>query len=376
MGDELLQTYSNYYARLGHTLVDRYPLVHPAFRTSFVLSAGVIEMKERLSGTLDGPSRCLLIQPCFRHFDIDRVKSGLHLSLFLMGAALYFDNPSRTSVLEAMIRFVIDELDIGPERLWLTAFAGGSIGGNLFESDGESQTAWLSLNMPKSRLVLYGPDRNFWREGAGSGQEKSGLCGPHAELFFDRGRTGICRSSLCSPGCDCGRFLEIGNAVFPQYRLTREGVSPIPQMIAEGAMGLDRLAMALESAITVFDTRALQSLKNEVLNGPMANAPKPALVITVLDHVRSFCCLVAEGALPGRKGRGHILRKMLKKSWEAAEIISTQPHAVIRQVADSVFRHPEATAGIDVVSNWPRVNEILERELSLITSRRTKVASP
>jgi len=371
MIDSLPRSYCRYYGALGHVLLPRYPLLHPAFKTSFVLSAGVIDMKHKLAGNTEGPPRCLLIQPCFRHFDIDAVVTGRHLSLFLMGAALYFDHPSSRSVVEAVLRFLLEELSIESENLWLTTFAGGSVGGQTIPPDEESAAAWSALGLPLDRIVQCGSDQNFWHEGAGSGEVRSGLCGPHAEVFLDRGRTVACTAQSCVPGCTCGRFLELVNVVFPRFQLGDEGLARIPWILAEAAIGLDRIAMVLESAQTVFDISTLAGLKEEALRGPLARTQDMSDVFIVLDYVRSFCCLVAEGARPSGRGRGHILRRLLRNGMRVAERLSSRPHETIARVALLLPKHPEACCTIDVTSQWEYISETLERELRLLAHGTT-----
>ncbi|TAK99851.1 MAG: hypothetical protein EPO07_10470, partial [Verrucomicrobia bacterium] len=149
----------------------------------------------------------------------------------------------------------------------------------------------------------------------------------------------------------------------------------IPGMIAEAAMGLDRLAMILESAKTVFDTRALGSYTKNVADGPLAGTADTRLTFKLADHVRSFCCLVAEGANPGRSGRGQILRRLLKTCWSDLERGSSPPKSAITRAAEILHEHPEATAGIDLQAHWSRVSEILQTELAFIMAQRQKTPS-
>lgn len=369
MIDSLLLSYRNYYVALGHALLRRYPLPHPAFKTSFVLSAGVIDMKQKLAGNREGPPRCLLIQPCFRHFDIDSVVTGRHLSLFLMGAALYFDKPSSSAVVETVLRFLLSELSIEPGKLWLTTFAGGEIGGRTIPAEEESATAWSTLGLPHDHVLRCGCDQNFWREGAGSGEIRSGLCGPHAEVFVDLGSREACTTVPCIPGCGCGRFLELANVVFPRFKLTEKGIENIPWILAEAALGLDRVAMVLESVPTVFDTSALSGLKEAALRGPLAGMQDVGGMFTVLDHIRSFCCLLADGARPSGRGRGHILRRLLRNAMGIAGRAFPNPAETLARVGALLPRHPEACCTIDVAQRWESISETLQRELRALAHR-------
>lgn len=369
MINSFIRSYSEYYQALGHVLIPRYPLLHPAFRTSFVLSAGVIDMKQKLSGNTEGPQRCLLIQPCFRHFDTDLVVRGRHLSLFQMGAALYFDKPSPRLVLEAVLRFLIKDLSINPKTLWLTTFAGGKINGYILTPDEESKAVWSALGLPLDRVLKCGGDQNFWREGAGSGETRSGLCGPHTEVFIDRGRKSTCTAVNCVPGCGCGRFLELANVVFPRFRVRDNGMEPIPWVLAEAALGLDRIAMVIESVQTIFDISTLVGFKEAALNEPLVGIQDVGIIYPILDHVRSFCCLVAEGARPLGSGRGHILRRLLRNAMRIAERLPSRPEETIARVAALLLKYPEACCTINVASAWESISATMEKELRWLTSQ-------
>lgn len=368
MSEALLQSYRAYYGALGHVLLPRYALPHPAFRTSFVLSAGVIDMKHKLAGNGSGPPRCVLIQPCFRHFDVNSVITGTHLSLFLMGAALHFDQPHPRSVVETILQFLLGDLSIEGDRLWLTTLSGGTLQDCVIPGETDSAAAWSALRLSSDHVVPLGVEQNFWREGAGSGEIRSGLCGPHAEIFFDLGHR-TCAAPSCIPGCTCGRFLEIANIVFPRFLLRDGRLESVPWLIAEAALGLDRVAMILESAPTVFDTRAMSGFKDAACRGALADMHDPAAIWIVLDHIRSFCCLIADGGHPSGKGRGHILRQLLRHAIRTAGQFVSDPCERLAQVAWLLLRHPEACCTIDVVPQRELILNTLHRELCLATHR-------
>jgi alanyl-tRNA synthetase len=141
--------------------------------------------------------------------------------------------------------------------------------------------------------------------------------------------------------------------------------------LAEAALGLDRAAMVLESAGTIFDTAALTGLKDAAVHGPLSGVQDLSAVFTVLDHIRSFCCLVAAGARPSGRGRGHILRRLLRKAVRVVEDHAPGSEKTLSSVAALLPEHPESCCTIDVASQWPRVSETLERELRLLDRPRS-----
>lgn len=372
--DGLRQVYLDYYVRQGHTVVAPSSLVHPAFRTSFVMSAGVIDMEESLFGTVTEPLKRVLVQPCFRHFDLNRSSGGRHLSLFEMGGSLYFQDSSREVVIEHLVKLFINDLGLEPGRLWLSAFAGGLLGNRSLPPDTEAVRVWNSLGMPPEQTVLLGEADNLWQEGHNSGSPASGIGGPHAELFYDRGQTADCSSTVCRPGCQCGRFLELANAVFPEFRINGCEVTPLPRLLAEAAVGLERVLMILEGVPTVFDVSAFRPLFDCVVELLGVDGGSDAAIRVIIDHMRAFCCLVSQGAQPRGKGKGHEVRKLVRGAWATAAALELKPRSVILGVTDLLADHSEATAGIDVAKYRTEIRKTLEGEFHLLEMRTVRRA--
>jgi alanyl-tRNA synthetase len=53
--------------------------------------------------------------------------------------------------------------------------------------------------------------------------------------------------------CDCGRFLEIGNNVFMQYKKVNGGFEELPQMNVDHGSGLERYVAALRNDPDMFN---------------------------------------------------------------------------------------------------------------------------
>lgn len=69
------------------------------------------------------------------------------------------------------------------------------------------------------RIFQY-TDKNRWQRGKVVGE----IGGPDTETFYDTGKEhDTAFGPYCHPNCDCGRFIEIGNSVFMQYKLTETG---------------------------------------------------------------------------------------------------------------------------------------------------------
>ena len=67
---------------------------------------------------------------------------------------------------------------------------------------------------------FYDDNENWWSRGGGLDKTPIGdPCGPDSEVFYDFGEANHDSSyGMAHPASDSGRFMEIGNQVFMQYR--------------------------------------------------------------------------------------------------------------------------------------------------------------
>ena len=85
--------------------------------------------------------------------------------------------------------------------------------------------------MQGGRIFSYDVKKNWWsRAGVPSKMPAGEPGGPDSEVFYDFGERMRWQSDAttkfgaqCHPNCDCGRFLEIGNSVFMEYKKRDDG---------------------------------------------------------------------------------------------------------------------------------------------------------
>ena len=113
----------------------------------------------------------------------------------------------KQGAVEMAWEFSLQHLGFDPERIWITIFEGDDELG--VGPDEEAIEAWLSVGVPRERIVALPRSENFWQAGS------TGPCGPCSELYYDRGLEFGTDDDL--PGGDNERFLEYWNLVFMQY---------------------------------------------------------------------------------------------------------------------------------------------------------------
>ena len=185
----------------------------------------------------------------------------------------------------------------------------------MFREDDEAFDLWSKhIGLGPKRVVRLGEKDNFWGPAGGAG-----ACGPCSEIYWDQGPGAGCGRPECAPGCDCERYLEFWNLVFPQFDQAPTGErKPLPNRGIDTGMGLERLAMILQGVPSVFDNDLLAPIGDAVRR--MGSAKEAvsdrgryaSRVIT--DHMRALVFTFAEGVRPSNEGRGYVVRRLLRRA--------------------------------------------------------------
>ena len=321
-------------------------LLDPATPMTFVGSAGLTQIETGIEHTAERHGeRYVLVQPCFRHFDLEKVgQSPVHLSLFEMGGAFAFGNVPRAETLAHIWNFLTKALGFAPERLWATCFNGGEVDGHAFVADLVTFRAWQTLGIAPQHLLAVGPDIGFWKQGAGlEGVERFRKCGPTTEIFFDRAPEQDC-SSNCRPGCACGRFVELSNILFIHFLMDEEThtVAPLATPFDETVIGIERASMAQQGKASVFDLEAFAPIVAFIHSQQQGEgAPESAAVIA--DHLRALLFLTANDAPPpGKGGRARIMRLLIRGILTHQQVLNITSPDFIARLVDVAVAHYQA----------------------------------
>jgi alanyl-tRNA synthetase len=289
---------------------------------SFVMSAGLEQIETSLSRAPERSSnRFVLVQECFRHFDINRVGTdGTHISLFEMPAAFEFGPDGDLGIIRKLWTLATSVLGIDKNRIWVSYFKGGKVLGDYLPSDNATRQAWIDVGVPINHIIGLGPDENYWVQGVSiNGQDLLRKAGPNTELFYEIGNHSTC-STDCLPGCKCGRFVEFSNTLFICSELDPDGKSQIPmeEPFVETVIGTERVAMILQGAQTVFDTDAYRSIieiiRNYVCAPDLSDTSITAGERIIADHLKALYILVMDGAPPpGKDGRERIIKLLIRR---------------------------------------------------------------
>ncbi|MEO0073807.1 MAG: alanine--tRNA ligase, partial [candidate division WOR-3 bacterium] len=302
---DLRRTFLDFYAQRGHKIVPSLSLIPRDDPTLLFTSAGMVQFKPFWAGTVELPyRRACSIQKCLRASDLDRVgRTPRHCSFFEMLGNFSFGDYFKREAIPWAWEYLTEVVKLEKERLFVS----------VFREDDEAYDVWhKTVGLPESRIYRLGEEDNFWGPAGGTG-----ACGPCSEIYVDLGPEFGCGRKECSPGCDCDRFSEVYNIVFPQFNQLPDGTrEPLVNRGIDTGMGLERLAMVSQGRRTIFETDLFAPIVKAVsqILGLERTAENSILFNVAADHARALAFAIGDGAIPSNEARGYILRSILRRA--------------------------------------------------------------
>ena len=122
------------------------------------------------------------------------------------------------------------------------------------------------------------------------------------------------------PASDSGRFMEIGNQVFMQYRRLEDGsFESLEHKNVDFGGGLERIAAAKIDNPDVFQISLMKPIieKIEEISGKKYDEHTASMRV-IADHLRSAAFLAVDGCTPSNKEQGYVMRKFIRRAMAKA----------------------------------------------------------
>jgi len=318
---EIRQRFIDFYEVEDYRLLPRASMLDDSIPMSFVMSAGLVQVEQSLAKqNARDNNRFVLVQDCFRHFDLDKVgKDDFHLSIFEMPGAFKFGPDGKVDTVRKMWCLATSVLGINKNRLWASYFSGGKIFGNEMPEDEIVRRTWLELGLPSTHIIGLGYKDNFWLQGKGfNGSDIVRKSGPNTELFYDRGEDKAC-GIQCLPGCKCGRFMEFSNSLFICYEVNPDNgkFKRLDDPFSETVIGTERVAMVLQGRDSVFEIDCYKPILDTIRRFIHVDDFEHPWIVeserVIADHLKALYLLVADDApAPGKNGRARIIKLLIR----------------------------------------------------------------
>ena len=336
---EIRKKYLEFCQKNGHTVIKRAPLILHNDPTTLFTGSGMQPLLPYLLGQ-DHPQGTKLAdsQTCLRAQDIEDVGDNRHTTFFEMLGNWSMGEYFKRQQIEWFFDFLTEEVGLDPQKIYVSCFIGDEK--NNIPRDDEAAQIWQEvfakkgidakiieldsaengdeLGMQGGRIFFYNDKENWWSRGGGIDSTPIGdPCGPDSEVFYDFGEQHHDASfGQAHPASDSGRFMEIGNQVFMQYRRLDDGsFEPLKRKNVDFGGGLERVAAAAIDSPDVFKISLLQPIikKLESLSGKEYSTHTASMRV-IADHLRAAVFLAVDGCMPSNKEQGYVMRRLLRRA--------------------------------------------------------------
>ncbi len=351
--NDIRTAFLDYFAGHGHEVVPSSPLVPRNDPTLLFTNAGMVQFKNLFTGVEKRPyQRAATAQKCVRaggkHNDLENVGyTARHHTFFEMLGNFSFGDYFKERAIEFAWNLIVREFGLARDRLLVTVYS----------EDDEAARLWTKISgLPEQRIIGIPTSDNFWAMG------DTGPCGPCSEIFYDHGEA-IPGGPPGGPDADGDRFVEIWNLVFMQFEQLPGGERvALPRPSIDTGMGLERIAAVLQGKHDNYDIDLFRALilASAEASGVAADGPQAVSHRVISDHLRAAAFLIADGVLPGKEGRGYVLRRIMRRAMRHAQMLGCKEPLMWRLVP--VLVQQMGAAYPELLRARPLITETLRLE--------------
>ena len=340
---EIRKAYLEFCQKNGHEVIERASLILKDDPTTLFTGSGMQPLLPYLLGEKHPKGvRLTDSQTCLRAQDIDDVGDNRHTTFFEMLGNWSLGDYFKEQQIRQFFGFLTDVVGLDPSKIYVSCFIGNEKYN--IPRDDESAEIWRKvfaekgidakivelgtaengdkLGLQGGRIFFYNDKENWWSRGGGLDSTPIGdPCGPDSEVFYDFGEENHDASfGEAHPASDSGRFMEIGNQVFMQYRRMEDGsFEPLEKKNVDFGGGLERIAAAKINNPDVFQISLMKPIieKLEEISGKKYDENKVSMRV-IADHLRSATFLAVDGCTPSNKEQGYVMRKFIRRAMAKA----------------------------------------------------------
>ena len=322
---ELRNKWLSFYKERGHVDIGAVSLIGDGTTGVMFNIAGMQPLMPYLLGKKHPMgTRLCNVQGCIRTVDIEEVGDESHFTFFEMMGYWSLGDYFKKEKTQWSFDFLTKELGFDKDKLCSTVFAGNE------NVEKDTEIVEYLTNAGVKRENIYFLKENWWNLPG----TVNTPCGPDNEWFYPRHDTPC--SDTCDATCECGRWVEVGNDVYMQYKVKEDGsVEPLKNKNIDTGFGFERLLMYVNGLTDGYKTDLFKDViatieKNtNSVYGEDKETTKSMRIIA--DHTRTMLMLIGDinGILPSNVGSGYILRRIMRRAIRHARKIGFDTSKII-----------------------------------------------
>ena len=308
---ELRDKWLNFYKERGHVDIGAVSLIGDGSTGVMFNVAGMQPLMPYLLGQKhpSGKTRLCNVQGCVRTVDIESVGDEAHFTFFEMMGNWSLGDYFKKEKTQWSFDFLTKVLGFDREKLCTTVFAGN----DLVPRDDEVVEDLVKAGVKRENIYFL---KDNWWELEGTVDTP---CGPDNEWFYPRYDKPC--SDHCDVTCECGRWVEIGNDVYMQYKKLEGGkVEPLKNKNVDTGFGFERLLMYINGLtdgykIDIF-LPVIEFLEKQSGYSYENDEEARRSMRIIADHIRTSVMLIGDvnGIVPSNVGAGYVLRRLLRRA--------------------------------------------------------------
>lgn len=323
---ELRKKWLDFYEKRGHVNIGAVSLLGDGTTGVMFNVAGMQPLMPYLLGKPHPAGKRLCnVQGCIRTIDIDDIGDESHCSFFEMMGNWSLGDYFKKEKTAWTFEFLTKELGFDKNKICATVFAGDE------NAPRDEETAKLLEEVGvKKENIFYLPKKDNWWELEGTTNTP---CGPDNEWFYPR-HDNPC-SDHCDVTCDCGRWVEIGNDVYMQYKkLEGNKYVELENKNVDTGFGFERLLMYVNGLTDIYKTDlfsdVISYLQNESDKDYENDFEARKAMRIIADHIRTSVMLIGDknGIVPSNVGAGYILRRLMRRAIRYARQLNLSEEAL------------------------------------------------
>lgn len=308
--------------------------------TLLFVNSGMFPINPYLSGQPHPlGTRLCNIQRCLRtnYDEMLEIGDNRHTLMFEMMGDWSLGDFTKNEQIPWIMEFWVGICGMDPKRIYVSVFEGNED----VPRDEEAIKIWKETykkygidaefseditNIPanldegmswKFRIFPYPKKKNWWQRASDAVGE---LGGPTSEMFYDMGNIEKEQENY-HVNDDSGRFIEIGNNVFMEYRFNEnEKWERMQKKNIDFGGGFERVAMIIQSKKDIYETdiyepiiKRIEEISNKDYKTNNTENDNTRYFRILADHTRAATFILADGVIPSNKDQGYVLRRFIRR---------------------------------------------------------------